>query len=224
MTAIYSYEDSAESFLEGMRLSGTILQEGLQRGLAQRHNATPFHPPTAPGTFMHYGLVHAVRELLVPCGWEFAEKDGLSYTFHPELLIALIVSSGNSYVGDRMQNPSFKYPKGPTTQAAIAGNASQLGLFDGIPGWAESVLPSTSMRTDFDTFKTWWLLHYVDLSKRVMRAELSLPVRVGNDGDINQWVTRIILAPVSFDDGPDVDRTDNVPNGPDFDVEVRKKD
>jgi len=119
-----------------MALSGAIMHNICRRGLAQYHTATPFHPANAPGSFMYHGLVHAMRELLVPIGWEFAEES-LSFTFNSELAIALVVSSGNIHVGDEEQDPSFKYPKGPTTQSAIAGNAVQLGLFNGFEGFTD---------------------------------------------------------------------------------------
>jgi hypothetical protein len=221
-TAIHTFEDDAEPVLRSMGLSGSIMQDICRRGLAQYLTATPFHPVNAPGTFMYHGLVHAMRELLVPVGWEFAEES-LSFTFNSESSIALVVSSGNVHAGDRTQGPWFKYPKGPTTQAAIVGNAIQLGLFDGVPGFAEFVLPSTPKRVDFDTFKTWWLLHHVDLSKGEMRAELSLPVGVSSRGEVSHWEIRIILEPIPFDEEPEADRIDNRGDGPDFEVEVRKK-
>ena len=205
-----------------MALSGATLQEICRRGLAQYLTATPYHPTNAPGTFMYHELVHAMRELLVPVGWEFAEES-LSFTYNTSLSIALAVSSGNIHAGDPTQNPSFKYPKGPTTQAAVAGNASQLGLFDGVPGFAEYAASTTPKRVEFDTFKTWWLLHHVDPGKEVMRAELSLPVRIGNSSETNQWEARIILAPIPFDEDPHTDRVSDPSDGPDFDVEVRKK-
>lgn len=219
---IYSFEDDAESVLRDMSLSSSIMEEICLRGLAQYHTATPFHATNAPGTYLYHGLVHAMRELLVPEGWEFAEES-LSFTFNSDLSIALAVSSGNVHAGDPTQSPAFKYPKGSITQAAIAGNASQLGLFDGVPGFADLAVPNTPKRVAFDTFKTWWLLHHVDPYKQVMRAELSLPVSIGVGSETNQWESRIILAPIPFDEEPDADRVDNDLDGPDFEVEVRKK-
>src|SRR5680860_222664 len=219
-TAIHSFEDDAESVLKVMKLSGATMQEVCRRGLAQYLTATPYHPANAPGTFMYHGLVQAMRELLVPAGWELAEES-LSFTFNTDLSIALAVSSGNIHAGDPTQNPSFKYPKGPTTQAAVVGNASQLGLFDGVPGFSEYAVSSFPKRIEFDTFKTWWLLHHVDRGKEVMRAELSLPVRIGNSGEMNQWESRVILEPIPFDESPTTDRADDFAAGPDFDVEVR---
>lgn len=221
-TAIHSFDDDAESILASMGLSGEVMQEICRHGLAQFFTATPYHPVNAAGTFLYHGLVHAMRELLVPQGWDLAEES-LSFTYNPELSIAIVVSSGTSHAGDPTQNPWFKYPKGPTTQAAIAGNATQLGLFDGIPAFAEYASPLTPKRVNFDAFRTWWLMHHVDTSKGVMRAELSLPVRMGSSGESSEWESRIILAPIPFDDEPEPDTSQDAPDGPDFNVDVRKK-
>jgi hypothetical protein len=170
---------------------------------------------------MYNEMVHAMRLLLVPSGWDYVEE-GLCYTFNRELSIALVVTSGDASVGDATLNPSFKYPKGPTTHAAIAGNARQLGLFDEFPDLAAFVLPSTAKDIDFNTYKIWWLLHHVDPTGEV-RAELSLPIGVGNRSETNQWESRIILEPIPFDEEPDTESVGDGPDTPDVDVPVRKK-
>lgn len=222
-TAIHSFEDDAESTLEAMALSGEVMAEICRRGLAQYHTATPHHPSNAPGSFLYFGLVQAIRDILIPTGaWELAEEN-LSLVFNEELAIAIAVSSGDIHTGDPSRNPSFKYPKGPTTLAAVAGNANQLGLFDGDPRFADYTLPTTRKRVDFEKFKTWWFLHHVDPNKELMRAELSLPTKIGSSGETNMWESRIILDPISFDEEPDAYRLDDAPDGPDFDVDVRRK-
>ncbi len=221
-TAIHTLDDGAESILEEMGLTGAIMNEICRRGLAEYFMATPYHPSNAAGTFMYHELVHAKRELLVPKGWDFAEES-LSFTFNTDLSIALAVSSGNIYTGIRTRNPSSKYPKGPTTHDAVVGNAIQLGLFDDFPNMAEFAQTRVVKHVDFNKFQTWWLIHYVDLSQQEMRAELSLPTRISDTGEINQWETRIILDPIRFDEDPDVKRVDNGPDDQDFNVDVRRK-
>lgn len=221
-TAIHSFEDDAESVLEAMGLTRAALEEICRRGLAHYLTATPYHATNAAGTYLYHAAVHAMRELLVPTGWEFAEES-LAFTFNSDRAIALAVSSGNIHAGDPTQIPSFKYPKGPTTLAAVAGNARQLGLFDDVPGFTDYATALASKRVAFDTFQIWWLLHHVDLRKGVLRAELSLPVRIGTRSETNQWESRIILDPIPFEDAPDADRAGDPVDGPDFDVEVRKK-
>ena len=225
LVAVHSFDDDAESVLSEMGLSGEVMYEVCRRGLAYYHTATPFHPSNAAGSFMHHELVRATRELLVPSGWDYVEQS-LSLTFNRELSIAIAVSSGTSQVGDRDRHPSFKYPKGPTTQAAVVSNAIQLGLFDNVSDFQELSSSPIPKSINLDAFQTWWLLHHVDHRKEEMRAELSLPVVIRADGDINEWRIRIILEPISFDSaahGKGAQSFDESRNGPDFNVEVRKK-
>lgn len=221
-TAIHTLDDDAESMLETLSLTGAIMNEICRRGLAEYFRATPYHPSNAAGTFMYHELVRAKRELLVPKGWDFAEES-LSFTFNSDLSIALAVSSGNIYTGNRTRNPSSKYPKGPTTHDAIVGNVRQLGLFDEILSMTEFTQLRTAKHVDFNTFQTWWLIHYVDLTGQAMRAELSLPTSISDAGEINEWEVRIILDPIQFDEEPNVEPADNGSDGKDFNVDIRKK-
>jgi hypothetical protein len=223
-TAIHSFHDDADSMLEKMGLDRETLAEVNRRGLAQYLTATLNHPVNAAGSFLYFELVRSLRELFASGGWERAEE-GLSLTFNEECGIAIAVASGNMHAGNPTTNPSFKYPKGTVTQAAVGGNARQLGLFDGVPALAAFTAPAAAPnRIDFNKFQTWWLLHHVDTGRSVMRAELSLPVNIGTGDETDQWETRIILDPIPFDEEPDVEPAggdDTRDSG--FDVPVRKK-
>jgi len=218
---IHSIEDDAESVLNSMGLDSGVMEEICRRGLAQFLTATPHHASNAPGTLLYQELVRSTRDLLVARSWNLAEE-GLSLTFNDERKIAIVISSGDSHAGDPAANPCFKYPKGPTTRAAVDGNAARVGLFDGHPAFSALLPPSPARRVPFDQFKTWCLLHCVDTGKSEMRAELSLPIRLGDGNLSDQWESRIILVPISFDDEPEVAR-EHHPDGPDLDVPVRKK-
>ncbi len=221
-TAIHLFDDAAESALEAMGLNHALLAEVCRRGLAQFLTVTPHHPSNASGSFLHFELVRSLRDVLVPGGWEI-DDETLSLTLNQNLAVAIAVASGDIHAGNPTRTPSFKYPKGTATHAAVDGNAGQLGLFDGLSGFAAFAPAATPKRVDFDKFKTWWLLHHVDTGKGVMRAELSLPIRIGNRGETNQWESRIILASIPFDEEPDVTPAGGEPDCFDFDVPVRKK-
>jgi hypothetical protein len=222
-TAIHSFDDAAESVLEAMGLSGELLAEVCRRGLAQYLTATPFHPSNAPGLLLYLELVQSLRQALVPRGWD-RDDDGLALTFHDGLGIAIAVRSGDAHAGDPKRTPSFRYPESTTMQAAIGGNARQLGLFDGTPGFAAFATPATPQRFDFGKFRTWWLLHHVDAGRGVMRAELSLPVGIGDSGEADEWETRIVLGPIPFDEELQVAPAGGGdPGGSEVDVPVRKK-
>jgi hypothetical protein len=222
-TAIHSLENDAEDVLQSMGLSGEMMAGICRQGLAHYLTATPFHPLNAPGLLMYLELVKAVREALVSTGWGL-DEDGLALTFNEKRGIAIAVRSGDTAAGDPKKNPSFKYPESATMFEAIESNARQLGLFDGVAGFAAFATPEKPKRIDFRKFQTWWLLHHVDTGKNVMRAELSLPVKIGEGGEMDEWQTRIILGPIPFDDEPPVEPAGGVdPGGSEFDVPVRKK-
>jgi hypothetical protein len=224
-TAIHTFEneaDEVEELLRSMGLSGEALTDVCRQGLAEYLTATPFHPRNAAGSLMYLELVKALREKLVPAGWAI-DEDGLALTFNEKLGIAIAVRSGDTHAGDSKKNPSFKYPESVRMLQAIELNA-QLGLFDGVPGLAAFATPERPQRVDHSKLQTWWLLHHVDTGRDVMRAELSLPVKIGEGGEMDQWKTRIILGSIPFDDEPRVvlAGADDLGDA-DIDVPVRKK-
>jgi len=213
------FENDAETMLEAMGLSRETLAEVCRRGLAQYLTATPFHPCNAAGLLLYLELVQSLRQQLVLTGWEQADES-LALTINEELGLAIATRSGDVHTGDPDKVPWFKYPESTTMEQAISGNARQLGLFDGVPGFAAFATPSIQKRVDFNKIRTWWLLHYVDTSRGVMRAELSLPVNIG-EGETDQWETRIILDEISFDEEPDVNPIAD--GDSDLNIPVRKK-
>jgi hypothetical protein len=222
LTAIHSFEGDAESVLQAMGLSGEILEEVCRRGLAEFLTATPYHPSNAAGLLLYLELVQSLRQKLVPTGWEL-DEGGLALTFNETLGIAIAVRSGDAYTGDSTRTPSFKYPESTIMHDAIGSNARQLGLFDGVPGFAAFVALAPPKRVDFNKLRTWWLLHYVDTAHGVMRAELSLPVTIGDNGETDQWKTRIILTSIPFNEEPQVEPAGGEPGSSEIDVPVRKK-
>jgi hypothetical protein len=218
-TAIHSFEDDALPLLEAMGLSREIMAEVCRRGLAQYLTATPYHPSNAAGLLLYLELVQSLRQELVPVGWE-TDDVSLALTLNEELGIAIAVRSGDVHTGEPKRIPSFKYPESTTMHNAIGSNARQLGLFDGIPSLEAFAAPK---RVDFDRFQTWWLLHHVDVGRSEMRAELSLPINIGANGEANEWKLRIILDSIPFDEEPRIDPAGGDPGSTDFDVPVRKK-
>ena len=94
--------------------------------------------------------------------------------------------------------PTTKRRKGPSTADAVHANA-QLYLF-------AEFAPTTREETDTE-HATWVLLFYRDAEE--IRAELSLPDLIGDDGHINGWRERIILGAQPLD-------ADVLPATPDF--------
>lgn len=105
--------------------------------------------------------------------------------------------------------PTTKSAKGPNTVDAVLVNARQLHL----PGIIQPPRVEAS-----DGRVTWLLLFHCD--ERELRAELSLPASMGDDGRPDAWKERILFPTVPLD--PIV--TDVAPDfGPDFDIDVKRR-
>lgn len=221
-TALHTSEDDAESMLGQLGLDSATLREVCRRGVGQFLTATPHHPRNAGGSFLYFELVRSLRDLLSVSSWETCE-DGLSLVFNEERRIAIAVFSGDGNTAKLDAVPWFRYERGQLTYAAIAGNANQLGLFDARPEFAHLLPLMPRKLVDFGSYRTWCLLHFVDVVKSEFRVELSLPVGTNEQGDGDPWEHRIILDTVPFDDQPEISRPGDGPQGPELDIPIRKK-
>jgi hypothetical protein len=114
-------------------------------------------------------------------------------------------SEQTGVVGREM--PTTKCRKGPNTADAVHAN-EQLSFFNE---------PAPVMNRQPDR-ATWILLFHNDAKE--IRAELSLPNSIGEDGHINGWRDRIILGSQQLDG----DKAPVTPDfGPDPTIDIRRK-
>ena len=147
-------------------------------------------PPLLPG-FLAWGeTVRALREQLIPLGWERSDKGNLSLVLNQTGNLAIAVSTGDERTGNIDEEPCTKSSKGPRTVDAVSMN--QLLLFPEIPGFPVSF-------EGMDQRSTWWLLIHRDVKASEVRCELSSPINMSADGRIDGWAERIILEPIPFD-------------------------
>ncbi len=170
------------------------------RGYAARNNATENDPPSTAGNNAYSAIVRAIREIFLPRGWEKLNKHNLCFTINPETKIAIVVSSGNQYVGiiDNC-DPETKNRKGEQTEIYIRDNLNNLDIFDSENELQQKV---NFQKDIFPKFKTFIFLYCYDLDKGEMRLELSLPRQMDNKGKVNRWLERIILEPTSLNAEP----------------------
>src|SRR5882724_11620415 len=69
---------------------------------------------------------------------------------------------------------------------------------------------------------TWILLFHRDQASNEVRCELSCPVKINDDGQIDAWAERIILAPIPFG-GDNVEVRSDVPKTPQIEVKIKRK-
>ncbi len=182
----------------------------IRRALAARTRLTANHPIIYRGLNMWGEIVAALRDQLRPLDWVREDIGGYALTVNEDLKLAITVASGDEATGNPDAHPPIASRKGRNTVDAIEANR-QFELFEQMP-------PAT---TDEDEGKqTWVLMHHTDIARGEIRVELSRPLSIGNDGKINQWAERIILAAIPFDDQlieiyP--------PSGPDIDFDIQRK-
>lgn len=206
-TKIHFKHHDVDSALARLGLTQEPLGEAIKAGYLAWSSTTANDAPFYPALSQWNRTVRELREGLLPLGWSKSDEGNYSLTIDPTGEIALAVASGCPNTGKADALPTTKCPKGPSTVDAVLANAAQLELFPKV------VLPPSE-----DDRITWLLLFHRD--EKEIRAELSLPASIDNDGKIDGWQERIILPPVPLD--PIV--TSTTPDfGPDVDIEVRRR-
>lgn len=194
--------------LSNLGLTPAPLFEAVIAGLLARDACTANDPPFLPGIYQWGKTVRALREALAPLGWSRSDEGNFCTVVEPGGSFAIAVASGSEDTGRADgQMPTTKRRKGPSTADAVHANA-QLDLF-------EEFAPTVTTEPDL---ATWFLLFYGDTDE--IRAELSLPNSIGDDGHIDGWRERILLGSRPLDDkivpaAPDF--------GPDPTIDVRRR-
>lgn len=154
--------------------------------------------------------VGALGDQLRPLGWVRINEGNYPLTVNEELGIAVAVASADENTGNPHEHPSNRSKKGRSTVDAVKLNHT-FDLF-------ADLMPSTA--PEIDGRETWVLLHHTDVAKKEIRMELSRPSEIGKDGKFSNWSERIMLERILFDD----DLTEILPpDGPDFEIEIRRK-
>ena len=160
---------------------------------------TALDPVSAAGYESWRWTVRRLREVLVPYGWEAIDEHGLPLVLNvvPDEgpPIAISVSTGDAWTGNRDRNPSTKYSKGPITASLVAINEEQLRLeFAGRPDLR--AVPDEGERL------TWILL--VHWTPTTAQVELSLPASINPAGFVTVWRERVILGDIDLEDSIEI--------------------
>lgn len=214
MNAIFKTQEEVATRLEQLGASGAAIREAVNQGYLQRERLTANHPIIYHGLNMWGETVAALREQLLPQGWRRQDIGSYALTVHEERNLAIIVASGDENTGNPDEFPSNNSKKGRNTVEAVEANR-QLELFENLP-----VVSGGGDLSSTDDRPTWVLLHYTDVALREIRLELSRPLNMDMSGKFTEWAERIILNSISLDD----DQIEiNPPNGPDIDIDIRRK-
>ena len=211
---VYSEPEDVNSHLAALGLKAVTLREAVFRGLASWASCTPNYPTNYPGISHWANTIAALRELLHSDGWIRRDTGNLPLTVDARGRVSIVVSTGDDYTGLLDFTPSTQSSKGPRTANAVEDNANQIPLFD--------FKKHPEIVKQGEERLTWILLFHRDQASNEVRCELSCPVKINDDGQIDAWAERIVLAPIPFSgDTPEV-RSD-VPKTPQIEVKIKRK-
>lgn len=148
----------------------------------ERRSCSPLEPSVAPGFKGWAAAFRTLAEQMVPRGFVKTETKGLPRILNPDTRVALAVVTGDEGTGLLAGEPKSKSPRGTQSIFLVRSNEVQLQLFD-----ARRFRPLPAEQEQI----TWWLLIYS--SGDIVRAELSLPVGIGEDNRLAVWQERIIV-------------------------------
>lgn len=201
-TIIYHPLEVQDS-LASLGLREQWLWYALERGYQYKASLTRHNTKAIRGIGVWDSVTSSLAEVLEPHGFDKREPNNYPVIQHRDRNWRIAVLAGDEATGERLSSPprnrtSFQSgtKKGTPgnrkgTRLAVRDNGVNLGFaeqksFDTlIPPWG--VVPPPL---------TYFLLHYMDVKLRVVRAELSL-AEVMSETHITKWNRRIILTPPS---------------------------
>jgi hypothetical protein len=206
--------------LKSLGLEEAELVRVVQFGQASRAECTENHPPSYAGYTGWAETVRALREYLIPLKWTRCNDGNWPLAVSPCEKFAIAVATGNEATGLSSITPSTKASKGPRTAQAVTVNL-QLAFDFGTIAAINTAIPSDLRKATGRT--TWFLLIHVDRKKSELRCELARPVRMSEDGRVDDWAERIILSATPLDPDPETSFGTNGPDGPDFTAEIKRR-
>jgi len=211
MSLIHSLVADVQQQLAHLGLDQDDLSEAVIRGALARSECTPNHPPLHAGFVTWSNTVCALREVLIPKGWDRSDEGNYSTVIHPSGKIAIAVATGDENTGNPNANPMTKSTKGPITRNAVAMNIHQVSLFpELIP-----LLPTTQLEGRI----TWLLL--VSQQEGKVKSELSLPTSC--EGKVDGWKERLILPDIDLDPTSSFNLMPNLPSLPEIEIYVQRR-
>jgi hypothetical protein len=201
----YAEEVVDSPFANG--LTEAVLIDAVLRGEARRNEATPLDVPSRGGSECHFEKVRALREPLCPQGWKVNNELNYCRVESPCGRHSIAVAKGSKATGNPQMQPETVRAMGDATRMVVQCNKLQLAL--PFPG-AKLVLPRPNVLT-------WVLLTY--RGDKFVRAELSLPSHMSDEGFVCRWEARYILDEINLG-GPTPQRKKNDEPADSFEINV----
>ena len=215
MTAVVRQErGDVRQRLAELDLEEGFLTDAVRRGQLAFLSCTPNHPPNFPGLAAWAETVCALREGVIPVGWQRSNDRNYALSVDPEGSMAIAVSTGDDGTGRADATPTTNARKGPITQDAVTANQLRFSFMEQPAPLRRRPPAATGGR------ETWILL--IHRAANEVRCELSLPISIGDDMHIDAWRERILLGPIPLD-GDLAEAVPAPPPLPDIDVSIRRR-
>lgn len=208
-TKVWHEPISKAQRLHQLGLAETELLTAVEHGQAASANCTENNPCLQRSIDAWGGTTRSLREIKIPQGWKrYDEQHQQPLILNPKGDMAITVAAGDEYTGIKERNPATKSSKGLLTQLAVKSNSMKYTMFGDIRK------PNTR--------ETWILLFCRDQNTLEIRSELSLPVEMNAEKQVDHWLERIILSTIPFSGATEV-LSDDQPKIPEIDVQVKRR-
>lgn len=191
----------------GVRLER--ITAALDAGDLAARQADEFSPVTAAGTLRWIETVHTLRAGLCADGWALNDDRNSPRVVDATGRTAIVPVSGTAATGREDEEPRPARRRGPASSRAVRING-QLEL--NLPALIADMAAEKSGRVS-----TWFLLYYRS-EEDELRAELSLPVVVTDEGAVTGWRERLLLPARTF--GAEVRTPDDAGGDDDVDFDI----
>lgn len=210
------YKDAVDANLK-LSEFGITKQELIRvplAAIAAYNESVSIDPISAKGLLMYIHGTRAIREVLLPKGWQVDRTDNIESTYHPELGVKIIYQNSNT-AAISSQDPQAICNKGPAARRIV--ELSQGCLFK---EWEEERIINLKKETSKANAQIWFLCVHVNGDN--VYAELSCPESI-EDGKFSGFSERIfILGPGEFE-SLDLDKMNDDLEDQDFDINITKK-
>src|ERR1041385_3263678 len=186
--------------LELLGLTPEDLIEAIRFGESHRALCTPDDPPSYHGVTAWARTVRGLRiGKLRHENWTKDDCGNYSTIVNPDKSLAIAVVTGDDATGifdtaKPFSQPKLKYTKGNKTREAVERNSLNPFLFDDMAADARAKLAQIEAA---ENRTTWMLLRR--RKKDTVYAELSLPWKFSDAGQVSSWKHRIILDPMDVE-------------------------
>jgi hypothetical protein len=207
---VYAGLAESTSRLHELDVTPDVLRDAVRWGMGYAFECTQYDPASLPGTLAWGRTVRGLRERLVPQGWKPDNERNYPTVIHQDQMHAIGTASGDAHTGRADRTPATRTEKGPATRKAIA--ETQRSFWE-----VAKEFPRPRVGAGM---QTWLLLYYFDELAQEIRAELSLPAEMDDNGYVRKWRERVILPSIPVEREPMV--MDDAPAEP-IEVKVERR-